>query len=172
MLLLGPSFLPLTLSFYSHYSACPCSATIPSHMIQYFPFSIWPLYLCTCSSIPEFDLRSELVVYNLLYFTYAPQFVCQLSLPSSHSKFPFVISVSCHYSLNICCPKIKNTTSARAWHISLHQVLTKSPPLLSSIGPPVQFVLTFLLPSGPPPDLSPEDSDLTVYCWMACLAVN
>ena len=132
VLLLDPSFLPLTLSFYSHYSAYPHSATIPSHMI--LPFPIWPSYLCTCSSIPESDLQSRLVVYNLLYFTYAPQFIYQLSLPSSCLKFPFVFSVSSHYLLSLCHSEIKDTTLARARHISLCQVLTKSPPPLSSIG--------------------------------------
>ena len=113
------------------------------HPTWYFPFFIWPSYLCTCSSIPESDLWSELVVYNLLYFTYAPQFIYQLSLPSSRLKFPFVISVSSHYPLNLCCSEIKHTTSARVQHISLCQVLTKSPSPLSSIRPPVQFILTF-----------------------------
>ena len=139
------------------------------HPTWYFLFSIWPSYLCTCSSIPESNLQSGLVVYNLLYFTYAPQFVYQLSLPSSRLKFPFVISISSHYLLNLCHSKIKDMISARAQRISLHQVLTKSPPPLSSIGPLVQFILTFLLPSGPPSDLSPEDLDLTLIA--TCCAV-
>ena len=76
-----------------------------------------------------------------------------------------MISVFSHYLLNLCHSEIKDTISARAQHISLCQVLTKSPPPLFSIGPLVQFVLTFLLPSGPLLDLSPEDPDLTlVFC--------
>ena len=120
-------------------------------------------HLChCCSSIPKSNLQSRLVVYNLLYFTYAPQFIYQLSLPSSHSKFPFMISISFPYPLNLCHSEIKDMISARAWHISLRQVLTKSPPLLFSIGPLVQFILTFLLSSGPPLDLSPENLDLII----------
>ena len=160
VLLLDPSFLPLTLSLYSHYSTAPHSTTIPSHMIlSVFHMTFVPLDMLLHS---ESDLQSRLVVYNnLLYFTYAPQFVYQLSLPSSHSKFPFMISISSHYLLNLCHSEIKDTTSARAWHISLHQVLTKSPSLLSSVEPLVQFVLTFLLSSRPLSDLSLEDPDLT-----------
>ena len=93
-------------------------------------------HLChCCSSIPKSNLQSRLVVYNLLYFTYAPQFIYQLSLPSSHSKFPFMISISFPYPLNLCHSEIKDMISARAWHISLRQVLTRSPRLLFSIGP-------------------------------------
>ena len=46
-----------------------------------------------------------------------------------------MISVSSHYLLSLCHSEIKDTTSARVRHISLRQVLTKSPPLLSSVGP-------------------------------------
>ena len=49
-----------------------------------------------------------------------------------------MISVFSHYLLSLCRSKIKDMTSARAQHISLCQVLTKSPP-----------PLPFIKPSGP-----------------------
>ena len=175
MLLLDPSFLPLTLPFHSCYSVYPCSATIPSHMI--LPFPIWPSYLCTCSSIPESNLQSGLIVYNLLYFTYASQFVYQLSLPSSRLKFPFMISVFSHYLLSLCHSEIKDMTSARAWHISLHQVLTKSPPPLPSVRPssPNRTNLPSTLwtsirlePRGPRLDTKSKNCPNELSFWYGC----
>ena len=72
---------------------------------------------------------------------------------------------------------VSNKHEERTRH---YYVIFQHPPPLSSIGPPVQFILAFFLSSRPPLDLSLEDPDLkmqsdsneTLLKWLALQVIS